>query len=97
VIIEKLLEILTLQKEQKPAGGSSAITGKVFVLTGTLPTLSRDVAKEMIKQAGGKVSSSVSKNTDYVLAGNDPGSKYDDAQKLGVTIIDEEGLINLLK
>jgi DNA ligase (NAD+) len=63
--------------------------GQTFVLTGTLPTLSRDEAKEMIKARGGKVSGSVSKKTDYVLAGEDAGSKLDDAQKLNVKIIDE--------
>jgi DNA ligase (NAD+) len=63
---------------------------KTFVLTGTLPLLSREEAKEMIKARGGKVSSSVSKKTDYVLAGEDAGSKYDEAMKLQVKIIDEE-------
>jgi DNA ligase (NAD+) len=65
-------------------------TGKTFVLTGTLPTLSREEAKAMIKDRGGKVSSSVSKKTDFVLLGDEPGSKFDDAKKLGVTIIDEK-------
>lgn len=63
--------------------------GQIFVLTGTLPTLGREDAKKMIKERGGKVSSAVSKKTNYVLAGADPGSKYEDAQKLGVKIIDE--------
>lgn len=70
--------------------------GKTFVLTGTLPTLGREEAKEMIKDRGGKVSGSVSKKTDYVLAGEDPGSKLSDAQTLGVAIIDEEGFRKLL-
>lgn len=65
------------------------LTGKIFVLTGTLPTLGREEAKEMIKARGGKVSSSVSKKTSFVLAGGDPGSKLDDAEKLGVKVIDE--------
>ena len=64
--------------------------GKTFVLTGTLPTLSREDAKKMIKDRGGKVSSSVSKKTDYLLLGEDPGSKYEEAQKLSVAIITEE-------
>jgi DNA ligase (NAD+) len=55
-----------------------------------LPTLSREEAKAMIKDRGGKVSSSVSKKTDFVLLGDEPGSKFDDAKKLGVTIIDEK-------
>ncbi len=70
--------------------------GQTFVLTGTLPSLSRDEAKEMIKARGGKVSGSVSKKTDYVLAGEDAGSKFDDATKLGVKIIDEGEFIKML-
>lgn len=70
--------------------------GKTFVLTGTLPTLSRDEAKQLIKDRGGKVSSSVSKKTDYLLAGDDAGSKYDDAVKLNVTIIDEASFKGML-
>ncbi|MFH0837847.1 MAG: NAD-dependent DNA ligase LigA [Patescibacteria group bacterium] len=70
--------------------------GLTFVITGTLPTLSRDQAKELIKQNGGKVSSSVSRQTDYVLAGSEPGSKYDTAEKLGVKIIDEKKFLSML-
>lgn len=72
------------------------VAGKTFVLTGTLPTLSRTEATRRIKTAGGKVSGSVSKKTDYVVAGDDPGSKHDKAQSLGVTIIDEAMLLDLL-
>ena len=72
------------------------LLGKTFVLTGTLPTLSRDAAKEMIEAAGGKVSGSVSKKTDFVVAGSDAGSKLDKAQELGLVILDETGLLNLL-
>lgn len=64
--------------------------GKTFVLTGTLPTYKRDEAKEIIEKLGGKVSGSVSKKTDYVLAGEEAGSKLDKANALGVTVIDEE-------
>lgn len=70
---------------------------KIFVLTGTLPTLSREDAKEMIKERGGKVSGSVSKKTDYVLAGEDAGSKLDDAKKLNITVIDEAEFLSMLK
>lgn len=73
------------------------LKNKTFVITGTLPKLSRDEAKELIKQNGGKVSSSISKNTDYLLAGTSPGSKYDVAKKLDIKIIDEEELLKMIK
>jgi DNA ligase (NAD+) len=74
---------------------SGALSGKTFVLTGTLPTLSREQAKEMILKLGGKVSSSVSKNTDYVVAGEAAGSKLSEAQKLGVSVIDEQAFLKI--
>ena len=75
---------------------SSPIAGKTFVLTGTLPTLTRDEAKDMIEGLGGKVVGSVSKKTDYVVAGAEAGSKLDKAQALGVSILDEMQFRNLL-
>ena len=80
----------------RPLASSGAVAGKIFVLTGTLPTLSREQASEMILAAGGKVSGSVSKKTDYVVAGAEAGSKLDKAQALGVKIIDEADLQRLL-
>lgn len=71
--------------------------GKTFVLTGTLPTLKRDEAASMIEAAGGKVAGSVSKKTSYVVAGEEAGSKLDKAQELGISIIDEAGLLRLLE
>jgi len=73
-----------------------ALSGKTLVITGTLPTLSRDEAKDMVEAAGGKVAGSVSKKTDYVVAGAEAGSKLLKAQELGVTVIDEAGLLGLL-
>ena len=73
------------------------LKNKTFVITGTLPTLSRDEARELIKFNGGKASSSVSKNTDYLLAGTSPGSKYDIAKKLDIKIIGEEDLLKMVK
>ncbi len=72
------------------------LAGKTFVLTGTLPTMSRDQAKDLIEAAGGKVSGSVSKKTHYVVAGAEAGSKLDKAQELGLTILDQAGLEALL-
>lgn len=72
------------------------LSGLTFVITGTLPTLSRDKAKELIKQNGGKVSSAVSKQTDVVLAGTEAGSKLDTAAKLGIKIIDEDALLKMI-
>ena len=72
------------------------LAGKTLVLTGTLPTLTRDAAKEKIEAAGGKVAGSVSKKTDYVVAGAEAGSKLAKAQELGVAILDEAGLLALL-
>ena len=82
--------------EAAAAGSVEGIAGKTFVLTGTLPTLGRDEARDMIEKAGGKVSGSVSKNTHYVVAGEEAGSKLTKAQELGVAILDEAALRALL-
>ncbi len=74
----------------------SAVAGKVFVLTGTLPTMSRDEAKDRLTAAGAKVSGSVSRKTDYVVAGAEAGSKLEKATALGITVIDEAALLSLL-
>jgi DNA ligase (NAD+) len=82
--------------EAAAAGSVEGVAGKTFVLTGTLPTLGRDEARDMIEKAGGKVSGSVSKKTDYVVAGEEAGSKLTKAQELGVAILDEAALRALL-
>ena len=81
--------------EKKSEGG--VFQGKTFVLTGTLPTLKRAEASKMIEAQGGKTSSSVSKKTDYVLAGEEAGSKLVKAQSLGITILTEEEFLNMMK
>jgi len=79
-----------MSEEKAPVTGDQPLDGKTFVLTGSLQNMTRSEASEAIKKAGGRVSSSVSKNTDYVVAGDSPGSKYDRAQKLGIRILTEK-------
>ena len=88
------LGVLTEAVAEKPA---DTLAGFTFVLTGTLPTMSRDEASALIKRAGGKVSGSVSKKTSYVVAGEEAGSKLTKANDLGVPVIDEAALLEMLK
>lgn len=76
---------------------TEVLGGKTFVFTGGLKNFSREKAKEMVESLGGTAASSVSKKTDYVVAGEDPGSKYEKAKNLGVTILDEEGFLKLIR
>ena len=85
--------VVQTEKRRATAG---RLDGKVFVLTGTLPGLTREEAKEMIERSGGKVAASVSSQTDYVVAGAEAGSKLEKAHKLGVAVVDEEGLRRIL-
>lgn len=96
-LVEQLRAAGVHWKESEPGYQPQALAGTTFVLTGTLPTLKREEAAAMIEAAGGKVAGSVSKKTSYVVAGLDAGSKLAKAQELGVTVIDEAGLINLLE
>jgi DNA ligase (NAD+) len=82
------------ESERRVQGGP--LDGKTLVLTGTLPNLTRDEATRMIKRAGGKITGSVSKNTDYVIAGENPGTKLEKAEKVGTEVLDEDGLRTLV-
>ena len=88
---------LTMEEEGEAPTADGPLVGKTVVLTGTLPELSRERATELIDQAGGKVTGSVSKKTDYVVAGTDPGSKLAKAEELGTAVLDEDGLRALLQ
>ncbi|TXT27053.1 MAG: DNA ligase (NAD+) [Rhodocyclaceae bacterium] len=97
-IIAQLLAAGLHWTEGEPAdAGPKLLAGKTLVLTGTLPTLKRDDAKAMIEAAGGKVAGSVSKKTDFVVAGEEAGSKLEKALELGVAVIDEAELLKLLE
>ncbi len=92
-VLRKLREAgLQFAIERVEPAGAQPFEGKTFVITGTLPTLKRDAAKAIIEAAGGKVTGSVSKNTDYLLAGEKAGSKLTKAEQLGVTVVDEAWL-----
>jgi len=94
-LVKRLSKYLNFKGEKKQRG--TALAGKTFVITGTLANYSREAAKKLVEDAGGKVSSAVSKKTDYVIAGEEPGSKLDKALELGVKVIDEKQMEQLAK
>ncbi|HUM15628.1 MAG TPA: NAD-dependent DNA ligase LigA [Candidatus Nitrosotalea sp.] len=93
--IERLAEAGVAMSEEGHTEGPRPLEGKVLVLTGGLATMSRDQAKDLILRLGGRVTGSVSKKTDYVIVGEDAGSKADDAKRLGVTTLDEDAFLRL--
>jgi DNA ligase (NAD+) len=96
-VVEQLRACGLSWEEGEPAARApQPLAGKTFVLTGTFPTLSRDQAKDLLEAAGAKVAGSVSKKTDYVVAGAEAGSKLEKAQALGVAVIDEAGMLAML-
>ncbi|MFH1814004.1 MAG: NAD-dependent DNA ligase LigA [Pseudomonadota bacterium] len=95
-VVEQLRACGIVWEEGEMQVASGPLVGKTIVLTGALPTLSRDEAKDLLEAAGAKVAGSVSKKTDFVVAGTDAGSKLIKAQELGITILDESGLLSLL-
>ncbi len=98
-LLERLHEHIRIENPvfRKSEGKKLPLSGKTFVLTGTMESLSRDEAKEKIRALGGNVSSSVSKNTTYVVAGEEAGSKLDKAQELGVQVLSEAQFLKMLK
>ncbi len=95
-MLDTLLPHLTIEKPQATPRGAGPLAGKTVVVTGTLVTLSRDDAHERIRQAGGKTASSVSKATDYVVVGDNPGSKAAKAEQLGIPVLDEQAFKKLI-
>jgi DNA ligase (NAD+) len=96
-LVERLREAGLPFTYQAPRRAGGPLAGQTFVLTGTLPSLSREDAKSRIESAGGKVAGSVSRKTNYVVAGEEAGSKLDKARSLGVQVIDEVALLQLLE
>ncbi len=96
-VVEQLRACGIVWEEGEAQVASGPLVGKTVVLTGTLPTLSRDQAKDLLEVAGAKVAGSVSKKTDFVVAGTDAGSKLTKAQELGINILDESGLMSMLE
>jgi DNA ligase (NAD+) len=96
-IVDRLLAAGIVWPDPTPPKSSGTQRDKVFVLTGTLESLTREAATDAILQLGGKVSGSVSKKTDYVVAGSEAGSKLKKAEQLGVTVLDEAAFLKLLK
>ncbi len=95
--IQKLLESgINTKSDEKSTKSNKDVFNKKFVLTGTLPNLKRDEAKKLITEHGGEVTTSVSKKTDYLVAGDDPGRKYDKAKELNINIIDEKQLLEII-
>jgi DNA ligase (NAD+) len=95
-VIRQLTSSVAVRAEER-APRAGGLAGKTFVLTGTLPGLTREEATEMIESRGGKVTGSVSGTTDYVVAGTEAGSKLEKANKLGIAVLDEEGLRRILR
>ena len=95
-LVEDLRGVGVSMELEGPPPGEGPLATKTFVLTGTLPELTREQATERIEGAGGRVTSGVSKKTDYVVAGASPGSKLEKAERLGVPVLDEAGLLELL-
>jgi DNA ligase (NAD+) len=94
--IERLRTAGVVMEEEGATDGPKPLAGKTVVLTGGLRTMTRDQARDLVSRLGGRVTGSVSKKTDYVVVGEDPGSKADDARRLGVAVLDEDAFRQLV-
>jgi DNA ligase (NAD+) len=94
--VERLARAGVVMREEGSADGPRPLEGKTLVLTGSLRTLTRDQSRDLILRLGGRVTGSVSRKTDYVVVGEDPGSKADDARRLGVPVLDEAAFLALV-
>src|SRR5581483_2764755 len=95
-VVDRLAEAGVVMTEEGVEEGPRPLAGKTFVLTGTLRRLSREAAREHIERLGGRVTGSVSRRTDYVVVGEAPGSKVDEARRLGVALVDEPAFLALV-
>ncbi len=97
-VIERLQSLGVNWEDSEPMklADDGRLSGKTFVITGTLPTMTRDEAKRLIQRDGGKVTGSVSSKTNFLVAGDKAGSKLEKAQELGVSVLDEDGLLKLM-
>lgn len=98
-VLERMrsLGVQVLDEQSRETKAKKPLAGKTFVLTGALEHFTRQEAKQLIEELGGRVTSSVSTHTDYVIAGKDPGSKYDEAMRLGVPVMDEQAFVQLIR
>jgi DNA ligase (NAD+) len=96
-LIDRLAAAGVVTREAGAASGPKPLAGQTFVLTGTLAALTRDQARDLILRLGGRVTGSVSRQTSYVVLGEEPGSKADDARRLGVNILDEAAFLELTR
>jgi DNA ligase (NAD+) len=97
MLVDRLTKSMKIKSDRSATQAAGKLAGQTFVITGTLDSMSRDEAKELIRSLGGKVSGSISASTDYLVAGDKPGSKLAKAEKLGVEVLNEESFLSKVK